>query len=98
MIKMSLPPSCFLTLFKDAETVQRPPVGVSEEGTQNRAAPMTHLFCRRISSYFFFLGGKRDLRSQHLFNQLGTASAGGKAHHQRLIKDLCPFRRVFSQF
>ena len=30
--------------------------------------------------------------------QLGTVSAGGKAHHRRLIKDLYPFRRVFSHF
>lgn len=56
---------------------------------------MTHLY--RGRGFILF---SEEVRSEISASalQLGTASAGGEAHHQRLIKDLYPFRHVFSHF
>lgn len=56
---------------------------------------MTHLYWGR--GFILFLEEVRSEISASAL-QLGTVSAGGKAHHQRLIKDLYPFRHVFSHF
>lgn len=56
---------------------------------------MTHLYWRR--GFILFWGEARSEISASAL-QLGTVSAGGKAHHHRLIKDLYPFRHVFSHF
>lgn len=101
VMKYVLPSLLFLTLFKMLELCEVP-VGLSEDGTQNteafgtqRAAPMTHLY--RGRGFILFLEEVRSEISASAL-QLGTVSAGGKAHHQRLIKDLYPFRHVFSHF
>lgn len=97
---MCFAPSCSLLFLKCGNSAGSPWEFLKRE-------PKTQqLQCTESRSHDTFVLGKGiypvlgEARSEISASalQLGTVSAGGKAHHQRLIKDLYPFRHVFSHF